>query len=80
MRSLWKGFFIDLNHIQKLNNAVTYIFLNKTLSLYNGRKLFNILIKTNMLFLKIGTFIFTRKIVVKHKKKEKKNLKSLKKK
>jgi ribosomal protein S19 len=79
MRSLWKGYYYNIYNIKSLNNIITTLLINKTLSLYNGKKIFNILIKINMLYLKIGSLIFTRKIVVKHKKKEKKNIKSKKK-
>jgi ribosomal protein S19 len=79
MRSLWKGYYYNTYNIKSLNNIITTLLINKTLSLYNGKKIFNILIKINMLYLKIGSLIFTRKIVVKHKKKEKKNIKSKKK-
>jgi ribosomal protein S19 len=79
MRSLWKGYYYNIYNIKLLNNIITTLLINKTLSLYNGKKIFNILIKINMLYLKIGSLIFTRKIVVKHKKKEKKNIKSKKK-
>jgi ribosomal protein S19 len=79
MRSLWKGYYYNTYNIKSLNNIITTLLINKTLSLYNGKKIFNILIKINMLYLKIGSLIFTRKIVVKHKKKEKKNIKLKKK-
>jgi len=79
MRSLWKGYYYNIYNIKSLNNVITTLLINKTLSLYNGKKIFNILIKINMLYLKIGSLIFTRKIVVKHKKKEKKNIKLKKK-
>lgn len=70
MRSLWKGYFINLNNLNLLNNVILKIFINKNITIYNGKKFSNILIKTNMLFLKIGSLIFTRKILVNHKKKE----------
>jgi ribosomal protein S19 len=70
MRSLWKGYFINLTSLNSLNNIILKNFINKNINIYNGKKISNILIKTNMLFLKIGALVFTRKILVNHKKKE----------
>lgn len=75
MRSIWKGFYINIYNLTQLNNIVLNNVINKTLSLYNGKRHFNILFKINMLYLKIGEFIFTRKIIVNHKKKENKKKK-----
>lgn len=79
MRSIWKGFFFNDNFVDNLNNVILFNIIDKNLSLYNGKRKFDILIKSNMLFLKIGSLVFTRKINVKHKKKENKILKKKKK-
>lgn len=44
-------------------------FVGKTLFVYNGKKFVSLLIKENMLNYKLGDFIFTRRILLKKKKK-----------
>jgi ribosomal protein S19 len=80
MRSIWKGFFNNQNLKTSLSNVILTNIIDETILLNNGRKNINFLIKSSMLYFKLGELIYTRKIGVKHKKKEKKNLKSKKKK
>jgi len=69
MRSSWKGCFIK--NSKKLDNSSTLLntMLKKKVLVYDGKSFKSILVDRKMIGLKIGEFIFTRKIGVTHKKK-----------
>jgi small subunit ribosomal protein S19 len=81
VRSLWKGPFIKNNILKQvyLKKDKNYIkiwsrssmifpcFVGLTFEVYNGKGLVAFLVKKNMVGLKFGEFVLTRKIT-KHKK------------
>lgn len=71
MRSKWKGYFFNKNNINK--SIILKNLINKNIKIYNGKNFSNLIIKKQMVGFKVGEFIFTRKINVIHKKKNKKN-------
>lgn len=70
MRSIWKGNFVRLKNKNLTNNSlILNSFLRKDICIYNGKTFNNLIIKREMVGLKLGEFIFSRKIGVLHKKK-----------
>jgi ribosomal protein S19 len=69
MRSSWKGYFIK--NSEKLDNSSTLLntMLKKKVLIYDGKSFKSLLVERKMIGLKVGEFIFTRKIGVTHKKK-----------
>jgi ribosomal protein S19 len=53
------------------NSLILNNFLRKSFLIYNGKSFNTLLVKREMVGLKIGEFLFTRKIGVLHKKKNK---------
>ena len=80
-RSLWKGPFVDANMFTELNKTNKRIwsrrsvivpqFVNKTVSIHNGKSFISLLITEDMVGHKFGEFAITRKRTL-HKKKVKK--------
>ena len=70
MRSVWKGYYLDIFKT-KNNNVILESFL-EIKKVYNGKLFSELILKKSMIGLKIGEFVFTRKINVIHKKKNKK--------
>jgi len=70
MRSVWKGCFYKNNN-NNLNKSSTVVntMLKKKFTLHDGKSYKSVLIDRTMVGLKIGEFIFTRKMGVLHKKK-----------
>lgn len=70
MRSVWKGFFLHntLNGLDK-SSTVFNTMLKKRFPIHDGKSKKTVSIERNMVGLKIGEFVFTRKIGVLHKKK-----------
>jgi ribosomal protein S19 len=76
MRSLWKGNFVDIKrNIINKSSVVLSTFLRTQFRVHNGKNIGKLLIKREMVGAKIGEFIFTRKMKVTHKKKDKKKKK-----
>lgn len=80
MRSKWKGNFINLkkNNLMGKNSMILNSFLRKEILIHNGKVIEPLIIKREMIGSKIGEFIFTRKIGVLHKKKNKNKMKKKK--
>lgn len=70
MRSVWKGFFFKNNISLHKSSTVLTTLLKKTVSVHDGKTYKGITVDRTMVGLKIGEFIFTRKIGVLHKKKK----------
>lgn len=70
MRSIWRGFFFKNNINLHKSSTVLTTLLKKKISVHDGRISKNIAIDRSMVGLKIGEFIFTRKMGVLHKKKK----------
>jgi len=80
-RSLWKGPFVDANMFTGLDKTNKRIwsrrsvivpqFVNKTVSIHNGKSFISLLITEDMVGHKFGEFAITRKRTL-HKKKVKK--------
>jgi len=70
MRSVWKGCFYksNNNNLDK-SSVVIHTILKKNFILHDGKSYKSVFIDRNMVGLKIGEFIFTRKMGVLHKKK-----------
>ena len=81
-RSIWKGPFINVSLIKKVNSNKPVIetrarncvllpqFVGKSISVYNGKKFIRILITEDMIGHKLGEFVKTR-LRTKHKIKKK---------
>jgi len=87
-RSIWKGPYVDNLIIQKLNgfkktkpiysktrnSTIVSSFLDRTFYVYNGKIFFKIIITSDKLGFKLGSFCYTKKrCVYRKKKKTKKN-------
>ena len=80
-RSLWKGPFVDANMFTGLDktnkrvwsrrSVIVPQFVNKTVSIHNGKTFISLLITEDMIGHKFGEFAITRKRTL-HKKKVKK--------
>jgi len=82
-RSIWKGPFINMSLIKKLNSTKSVLktrarnsmllpqFIGKSIRIYNGKKFIPILVTEDMVGHKLGEFVTTR-LRVKHKEKKKK--------
>jgi len=82
-RSIWKGPFINMSLIKKLNSTKSVLktrarnsmllpqFIGKSIRIYNGKKFIPILVTEDMVGHKLGEFVATR-LRVKHKEKKKK--------
>jgi len=82
-RSIWKGPFLDkflLKHgvkktpkiIWSRRSVIPFVYLNKQVSVYNGKIFKRIFITREKIGLKFGTFVFTRKYSKSKKLKKKK--------
>lgn len=69
MRSVWKGSFIKNNLTLHKSSAVIASMLKKKVIVNDGKTNKSIIIERNMIGLKVGEFIFSRKMGVLHKKK-----------
>jgi ribosomal protein S19 len=69
MRSVWKGCFYKNNNTLNKSSVVVNTILKKKFILHDGKSYKTVLIDRSMVGLKIGEFIFTRKMGVLHKKK-----------
>ena len=81
-RSIWKGPFINVSLIKKVNSNKPVIetrarncvllpqFVGKSISVYNGKKFIRILVTEDMIGHKLGEFVKTR-LRTKHKTKKK---------
>lgn len=70
MRSVWKGSFFKNNINLHKSSTVLNTFFKKKVSVHDGKVDKNITVDRSMIGLKIGEFVFTRKIGVLHKKKK----------
>lgn len=69
MRAVWKGVFFKNNlHLHK-SATLLNTMLKKKFNVYDGKSIKSVLIDRTMIGLKIGEFVFTRKMGVLHKKK-----------
>jgi ribosomal protein S19 len=69
MRSVWKGCFYKNNSSLGKSSTVLNTMLKKRFTLHDGKSCKSILVDRSMVGLKIGEFVFTRKMGVLHKKK-----------
>lgn len=69
MRSVWKGSFIKNNLTLHKSSVVIASMLKKKVIVNDGKANKSIIIERNMIGLKVGEFIFSRKMGVLHKKK-----------
>ncbi len=69
MRSAWKGCFFKNNNSLGKSSTVINTILKKKFTVHDGKSYKSILIDQSMVGLKMGEFIFTRKMGVLHKKK-----------
>lgn len=69
MRSNWKGCFLNNSVTLDKSSTVLNTMLKKKLFVHDGKAQKLITIERVMVGLKIGEFVFTRKIGVLHKKK-----------
>ncbi len=69
MRSVWKGCFYKNNSSLGKSSTVLNTMLKKRFTLHDGKSFKSILFDCSMVGLKIGEFVFTRKMGVLHKKK-----------
>jgi ribosomal protein S19 len=61
--------FLKLN---KKNSLIPKNYFSRTLSVYNGKKYVNIIVKPEMVNYKVGQFVFTKLLGYRSKKKKKK--------
>ena len=82
-RSIWKGPFLDkfllkqrLKKTRKIiwsrRSVISFIYLNKQVSVYNGKIFKRIFITREKIGYKFGAFVFTRKYNKSKKSKKKK--------
>lgn len=71
MRSSWKGNFFKKNNTLDNSSTLFNTFFKKKFYVYTGKEKKQIFIDKEMVGLKIGQFILTRKMGAIHKKKEK---------
>lgn len=69
MRSIWKGFFLKNNSTLHKSSTLLNTTLKKKISVHDGKSIKLLVVDRAMIGLKIGGFIFTRKMGVVHKKK-----------
>lgn len=69
MRSIWKGSFIKNNLTLHKSSTLSVFMLKKKFLVNDGKNNKYLNIERNMIGLKLGEFIFTRKMGVLHKKK-----------
>lgn len=69
MRSIWKGFYLKNNANLHKSSTVLNTMLKKKFSVHDGKSIKHIIVERSMVGLKIGEFVFTRKMGVLHKKK-----------
>lgn len=69
MRSIWKGFYLKNNASLHKSSTVLNTMLKKKFSVHDGKSVKHITVERSMVGLKIGEFVFTRKMGVLHKKK-----------
>mgnify|MGYP006195828617 FL=1 len=69
MRSVWKGCFYKNNNNLNKSSTVINTILKKKFTVHDGKSYKSVLIDQSMVGLKIGEFVFTRKMGVSHKKK-----------
>lgn len=69
MRAAWKGVFFKNSLYLHKSSTLLNTMLKKKFSIYDGKSVKNLVIDRNMIGLKVGEFVFTRKMGVLHKKK-----------
>ncbi len=69
MRSLWKGSYFNNKKVLCRSSLVLHSIVKKKFLVHNGKSYEHIVLDRKMVGLKIGEFIFTRKMGVLHKKK-----------
>lgn len=70
MRSVWKGcFYKNNNNNLDKSSTVFNTMLKKKVTVHDGKSYKSVLVDRTMIGLKIGEFVFTRKMGVLHKKK-----------
>jgi len=73
MRSLWKGNFLEQKgKIFKGNSTILSSIFEKKIQTYNGKIFKSFFVTREMLGLKVGEFIITRKFGKLHKEKKNK--------
>lgn len=69
MRSNWKGFFVHNSTTLDKSSILFNTMLKKKFNVHDGKTVKGVVIERWMIGLKMGEFIFTRKMGVLHKKK-----------
>jgi len=71
MRAVWKGVFFKLNNTLHKSSTLLNTTLKQKFSVHDGKTTRHLLVNRSMIGLKVGEFVFTRKVGVEHKKKKK---------
>lgn len=69
MRAVWKGVFFKNNLYLNKSSTLLNTMLKKKFNIYDGKSTKSMVVDRVMVGLKIGEFVFTRKMGVLHKKK-----------
>lgn len=69
MRSVWKGTYFNDKQFLCRSSLISHSIVKKKFLVHNGKSYESISIDRKMVGLKIGEFVFTRKMGVLHKKK-----------
>jgi ribosomal protein S19 len=69
MRAVWKGVFLQNNLYLNKSSTLLNTMLKKKFNIYDGKSTKSVMVDRAMVGLKIGEFVFTRKMGVLHKKK-----------
>jgi len=75
MRSAWKGLFLRNNSNLHKSSTLLNTMLKKAFMVHDGKSSKKVIVDRFMVGLKVGEFIFTRKMGALHKKKVLKNKK-----
>ena len=70
MRSSWKGCFFKSDNTLSNSSVILNTTFKKKFLVYDGKHIKNFFIRRFMLGLKVGEFVFTKKMGVIHKKKK----------
>jgi ribosomal protein S19 len=69
MRAVWKGVFLKNNSYLDKSSTLLNTMLKKKFNIYDGKSVKTIMVDRAMIGLKMGEFVFSRKMGVLHKKK-----------
>lgn len=69
MRSVWKGLYFKKGYVIRKSSTLLSFMLKKKFLVHDGKSFKQLLVERHMIGLKLGEFIFTRKMRIVHKKK-----------